>query len=326
MKFKRNRGFSLLELLIIILIIALLVAVAIPQFADFKLRSQRTKAKQDIDVIVSAVALFEQEEGLTLWSYAKIQDTAGTFTASERTIPTLLVGPYLKKLPADPWGNAYILDAECGYVLSKGKNGVELQTDVLADQDIKVFYNASGLTIRNAEYVDVQNDGLVAGDKLYVYLTQVVDFASDATDFAGTIAGTDYYDTYSLAGVITDDDNAIPTADADPTATVAHATWVAFRTAAGAVVNTPTIATWTACAGYKDDGVDCDYNTNVLIFTLSGDATSSQIATACKAGGFINLGATAVAVGADGLTPCDLTVATAAVYSAGWGISVKVNK
>jgi general secretion pathway protein G len=326
MKFKRNRGFSLLELLIIILIIALLVAVAIPQFADFKLRSQRTKAKQDIDVMINAIALFEQEEGMSLWDYARIPTLSALAVQDESTILGLLVGPYLKKLPSDPWGNKYIVDCEVGYVLSRGKNNIENNTDVLDNADIKVFYNSEDLQLKSATYVDVSNDGVVAGDKLYLDFTQTIALAGAAAgatmDLAGSSIVAPYLDTANNAGVLANDD---PAAATPAFAAITHFDDFVFYTSDGVTTVSPTANSFTFISGYKDDSLACNYDTRRLVLTFANHADANAVAAVAKAGGFVNLDMGAATAP---IIACDRDgafVDRVAVDSIGYGIIIKLN-
>jgi len=111
-------GFSLIELLIVVAIIAALVGGAVPFFQDNLAESQRTKAKEDLTIIRNAVALYEQREGKLL---------IGT-----SLLP--LVGQYLQELPADPWGNAYLYEGSVGFLGTYGADALPGGTG--GDQDI----------------------------------------------------------------------------------------------------------------------------------------------------------------------------------------------
>lgn len=99
----RPRGFTLLELLVVILIIGLLVGIVAPRFMSQISRSEVTTAKAQIDAFDKALQAFRIDmgrypsdgEGLG----ALVQQSAGDVRWR---------GPYLKDgVPTDPWGMPY---------------------------------------------------------------------------------------------------------------------------------------------------------------------------------------------------------------------------
>lgn len=70
----RRGGFTLVEIMIVVAIIALLASIAVPNFLRARLRSQATACKQDLRMIDAAI---EQ------WSIEKNQPTGATITVSD---------------------------------------------------------------------------------------------------------------------------------------------------------------------------------------------------------------------------------------------------
>jgi len=98
------RGFTLIELMVVLVIIGVLAALIVPNVLDRTDDARATAARTDINNLVSALKLYKldnqrypsAEQGLE--SLVK-KPTGGAVPANWR--------PYLDKLPTDPWGRPY---------------------------------------------------------------------------------------------------------------------------------------------------------------------------------------------------------------------------
>lgn len=98
-----DRGFTLLELLVVVLIIGLLTGIVGPRFMAQIGRSEATTAKAQIDAFDKALQAYRIDMG----RYPSTSDGLNALVTAPAGDPRWR-GPYLKDaIPADPWGSPY---------------------------------------------------------------------------------------------------------------------------------------------------------------------------------------------------------------------------
>ena len=102
---RRAKGFSLIELLLVLVILAALASVIVPKFAGRGEEAKITAAQTDIARIAGVIDIFEIDNDRYPTS------TEGLKALIEK--PANAIGwkkPYLSKMevPTDPWGNEYM--------------------------------------------------------------------------------------------------------------------------------------------------------------------------------------------------------------------------
>ena len=118
-----ERGFTLLELLVVMVIIGLLAAYVGPKYFSQVGRSEIRMAQAQIDALEKALHQYRLDVG----SYPTTEQGLASLITSPNNEPRWH-GPYLSKMPpADPWSNPYVYkypgDQSEFDLLSLGKDG-----------------------------------------------------------------------------------------------------------------------------------------------------------------------------------------------------------
>src|SRR5436190_10141022 len=103
-RLRRSRGFTLIELMVVLVIIGVLAALIVPNMLDRADDARVTAAKTDVNNLMQALKLYRldnlrypsTEQGLQA---LVTKPTTGTIPPNWR--------PYLDKLPNDPWKFPY---------------------------------------------------------------------------------------------------------------------------------------------------------------------------------------------------------------------------
>ena len=119
-KHKQQSGFTIVELLIVIVVIAILAAISIVAYNGIQNRSRVTKANSDLATLRKAIEVARLSQNKTL---LQITGSGCTFCATDKaagynaalTAISVAGNTNLDSLRAgDPWGNVYQIDENEG--------------------------------------------------------------------------------------------------------------------------------------------------------------------------------------------------------------------
>ncbi len=103
---RRARGFTLIEVLVVIAILAILAAMIVPRIINRPEDARQVAAKQDIATIMGALKLYHLDNGRYPTSEQGLAALA-TKPTIEPVPSNWKPGGYIDRLPPDPWHNAY---------------------------------------------------------------------------------------------------------------------------------------------------------------------------------------------------------------------------
>ncbi|MGE8152206.1 type II secretion system major pseudopilin GspG [Pseudomonas vancouverensis] len=128
--FHRQRGFTLIEIMVVVVIIGVLGAIVVPQFMSRPDQAKVTAAKIDIQAISTALEMYRLDNA----QYPSTQQGLDALVKRPAGVPVARhwnPQGYLKSLPVDPWGTPYqylnpgVKSVDGGYDLySLGSDGV----------------------------------------------------------------------------------------------------------------------------------------------------------------------------------------------------------
>ena len=107
MNTKIKKGFTLIEIMLVVIIIGILVAMVLPRLVGRSEQARTSAAKADIHSnLALALDMYELDNGF----YPTTEQGLNALRSKPTSSPAPINwnGPYLKKAPLDPWGKTYI--------------------------------------------------------------------------------------------------------------------------------------------------------------------------------------------------------------------------
>ncbi len=101
----RQRGFTLVEMLLVLVILATLAAIVYPKVMGRSEQARQTAAQTQIANFKTALDAFEVDNGYYPKGKSGLQDLV-----QQPRDATSWHGPYLDSIPKDPWQNDYIYE------------------------------------------------------------------------------------------------------------------------------------------------------------------------------------------------------------------------
>ncbi len=104
--FRNSRGFTLIEVMVVIVIIAILAALIVPKVMSRPDEARVAAARQDIGAITQALKLYKLDN----MRYPTTEQGLQALVKKPTTAPVpenWKGNGYLEKLPKDPWGTPY---------------------------------------------------------------------------------------------------------------------------------------------------------------------------------------------------------------------------
>ncbi|EED40921.1 MULTISPECIES: type II secretion system major pseudopilin GspG [Stenotrophomonas] len=102
-RWARQQGFSLIEIMVVVVIIGILAALIVPRLMDRPDQARVVAARQDIAALMQALKLFKLDNG----RYPTAEQGLKALVTPPQGGGAMPVTPYLDRLPNDPWGHPY---------------------------------------------------------------------------------------------------------------------------------------------------------------------------------------------------------------------------
>ena len=115
MKMKQQSGFTMLEMMVVIVILGIMATLVVPQIFGQREQADMQKAVSDITALENAMEMYRVQNGI----YPTTEQGLEALVVEPQSDPrprNYQTGGYIRRLPADPWGFEYRL-------LSPGQNG-----------------------------------------------------------------------------------------------------------------------------------------------------------------------------------------------------------
>ena len=132
----RIDGFTLIELMLVVVIIGIIAAIAVPRIAGRSEKAKLAAAKSSIASISASLDTFE----LAVGRFPTTEEGLGALVTKPVSLTTedQWDGPYMREVPLDPWNRPFLYkspgEKSVDYdVISPGRDGQEGTEDDVAN-------------------------------------------------------------------------------------------------------------------------------------------------------------------------------------------------
>ena len=108
MNMKKAQGFTLLEVMVVIVILGILASMVVPNLMGSQERANMQKAVSDVTALETSLSLYKMDN----YDYPTTEQGLEALVEQSDVEPEPRRFPedgYIKRLPKDPWGNEYVL-------------------------------------------------------------------------------------------------------------------------------------------------------------------------------------------------------------------------
>ncbi len=105
---KASHGFTLLEVMVVIVILGILASMVVPNLMGSQERANMQKAVSDINALETSISMYKMDN----YNYPSTEQGLEALVTETDVEPLPRRFPedgYIKRLPKDPWGNEYVL-------------------------------------------------------------------------------------------------------------------------------------------------------------------------------------------------------------------------
>lgn len=122
----QSSGFTLIEILVVVVILGILGAVVVPQILNRPDTARVQAAQTDLRMLDSALSMYRLDN----FQYPSTEQGLEALVSAPSGFPeprNYNPDGYIKKLPSDPWGSPYVYESSGGAIslFSLGADGAE---------------------------------------------------------------------------------------------------------------------------------------------------------------------------------------------------------